>query len=99
MSRLAFVIDEDHPSGLISLGKRRTSIPLQEGFVERLEQWLEALQPTGHRTSRHVQSQEPPMAQQPLDATVTGELSQAGSPPTPRSPAIPWGLALVVAEP
>jgi hypothetical protein len=74
MSRLAFLIDQDHPARFIGLSERRAGVPLQEGLIKWLEQRFQALQTTRDGTSRHVQTQEPPMAQQPLGGAVTGEL-------------------------
>jgi hypothetical protein len=74
MARLAFQVDEDHPAGLIRLGKRRLSIACPQGIVDGLKQRFEAFQAAGHGPRRHVQAEQPPLGKQPLRGPVAGEL-------------------------
>ena len=46
----------------------------QQRVVERLKQRFEAFQAAGHGARRHVQTEQPPLAQQPLRGPVAGEL-------------------------
>src|SRR6516162_6800222 len=64
--RLAFLVDEDHPARLVSLGEGRLGVACQQSFVQPLKQRLKAFQTTGHRARRQVQAQQTPVVQQPL---------------------------------
>ena len=54
--------------------KADAALRLEQSVVERLKQRFEAFQATGHGARRHVQTQQPPLGQQPLRGPVAGEL-------------------------
>ena len=66
--------DEDHPASLVGLGEGGCGIAFEQRVIKRLKQRFEAFQATGHRARRQVQTQQPPLVQQPLGGPVAGEL-------------------------